>query len=492
MVRSAIKKGYILVLAAIIFLLCGCKKIPDSIIDLNKAYGNFEEKKNISSDYRHSENDSLKISQHDVFYSTDHKVRFQMNLDETICVHDMPVVEVKPHYLTEEDAKRIAKVLFGNAPCTEKKPILAEEFSKQEIQKKIARWIQYVDSDALYKLLGEKDTFAQELLKEYIEKFTIKYETAPENEINIPCQWRFKDEAYYTYSPTEIAEKNCLLGNNAIMAVYDIGNISYSYKVVTRNRDDYKLNMISAHLFGGSSPMGIDERIFCSQLCRTNRPTDSQLDAIRDKVEVMLQEMNLGEWYINECIVETTLYGDIPEYIVHLNAVPSFYGANAAKQPELYQLNNKTSYASNYYMTNVTFDFSAEGKLVNFEMISPVEISNTCSENVIMYEINDLIKRARVQLMHSDCHEYGIEKLDDLVKENLIYRVMVNKISLNLLRIRVPNSEDSYYYVPGIILEGTEECVGEKSANVYFSSETPRILVALNAVDGTVIPLVNS
>ena len=177
---------------------------------------------------------------------------------------------------------------------------------------------------------------------------------------------------------------------------------------------------------------------------------------------------------------------------MHINATPTFHGVSAAQQPELYNLNNDTAYASNYYMTNATFDFSVDGTLIDFEMVSPIDIQDIINDNVATMDISALIDRAKTQLIHTDYHSYGIKNLERVANEELIYHVEITDLSLKLLRTRIPNTDDAYYYSPGIILEGFEECLGKESGNVYYASSEPRIYVAINAVDGTVVPLENN
>lgn len=50
----------------------------------------------------------------DDFFSSDGSVHFMLNLDTNAQMSTMPVVEVVPHYLTAEEAKRVASVLFGD------------------------------------------------------------------------------------------------------------------------------------------------------------------------------------------------------------------------------------------------------------------------------------------------------------------------------------------------------------------------------------------
>ena len=71
------------------------------------------------------------------------------------------------------------------------------------------------------------------------------------------------------------------------------------------------------------------------------------------------------------------------------------------------------------------------------------------------------------------------------------------QIDEGMLRVKVPNTDESYYYVPGIVLSGTIDYVGSKTGNFYASSGNglydQRIvpLVAINAIDGSVIALSN-
>lgn len=485
-------KRILCMLLATSTLLCGCMNAPQKSIVISKADSGFDKKIRISSNVQHLQNEELKQIYTDSFLSTDDSVEFVLDIDTTVKNCDMPVVEVVPHYLTEADAQRVARVLFGNKDCYEKKPILAERFSRREIQNKLLRWAKYVNNNSIRELFGQESEFILELVKDSIAHYTTELDLAPGDEINKKCQWTFKDEAYYTFSLEDIAAGEEMLGNNAIMATYEVGDVSYSYKVVTRNKNDYKLNMISAHLFGGTSPMGIDERIFTAHLCRTDEPTEEQIKYISQKAEMMLEEMDLGSWEINQCAVQTTYYGDQPEYMVHINATPLLCGVAAAQQPELYNLNSDSLYASNYYMTNVSMNFSANGEIIDFEMVSPIEIKEIINENVAVIEICQLIETAKNHLMHSDFHAYGIENLDQVAGEELNYTVRITDLSYNLLRIRVPNTEDAYYYVPGIVLEGYEECTGKESNNLYYISNEPQVMIALNAVDGTIVELSNS
>ena len=61
-----------------------------------------------------------------------------------------------------------------------------------------------------------------------------------------------------------------------------------------------------------------------------------------------------------------------------------------------------------------------------------------------------------------------------------------------MTRVKVPNTDNSYYYIPALILSGTINYCGEQSGTVYQSNPDGIYpLVAINAVDGSIIQLDN-
>lgn len=65
-----------------------------------------------------------------------------------------------------------------------------------------------------------------------------------------------------------------------------------------------------------------------------------------------------------------------------------------------------------------------------------------------------------------------------------------------LTRIKVPDTDDRFYYVPAVLLSGTISYCGVDTGMAYFSIDeftdgpiTP--LVCFNAIDGSVIQLQN-
>lgn len=113
------------------------------------------------------------------------------------------------------------------------------------------------------------------------------------------------------------------------------------------------------YLSSGSSPRSIDTRIFYSRLCRTEKPSELDVQNVKAKAQNMLGQMDLGQWQVDNSRGETTYYGDVPEYVIHVSAVPVFHKTPAIRRPQLGNLKSDTSYASNYYLTDANFKFSA-------------------------------------------------------------------------------------------------------------------------------------
>lgn len=120
--------------------LCACQKKPNEVVVSSKENGAFGAKvvkSAIEEDTSHAVQ-SVEIT--DDFYSSDGSVHFMLNLATSAQMSTMPVVEVVPHYLSEEDAERVGGVLFNGAVGYEAQPLLALTYSKPEIQKCLTRW----------------------------------------------------------------------------------------------------------------------------------------------------------------------------------------------------------------------------------------------------------------------------------------------------------------------------------------------------------------
>ncbi len=238
------------------------------------------------------------------FTSTDGSVEFSLRLDQTIVPPAVPVVEVVPHYLTGEDAKRVSQVLFGkDAVFYENEPSLSpleQRFTPEEATEALQRWAKYTNQDALRELYGKYSSVSVQDVQTGIERVTEAYEKIPEDQTHREAEWIMRPDAYYQYTAEQIEEENIDLEvcNHEISVATYVDGIRYSIDFATRNQNDYKLNQLYAYPSDIWSPGWVDVEIVISKLTRTEEPTEEQMAAAAEKAQKLLDEMvwASGRW----------------------------------------------------------------------------------------------------------------------------------------------------------------------------------------------------
>lgn len=441
------------------------------------------------------------------FFSTDGTVEFKTNINEEISNGAMPVVEVAPHFWTEENTRHIAEVLFGDQVFCEAPPKLGavkDIFSKEELRAAIQRWSVYSNEEALLALFPSmaerKDRVELYLnrIKNEIASCSTLLEEIPEASQYGETKWVFQPDWKYMYSDESVPKKMQANANEQLSVTTTVDDIPYQLIFTRYNGKEYKLNTIFVYPDTVYSPMGIDRDIFRAQLCRTEEPTGEQMDGVKEKAINMLNRMEIGNWVVDKCYLENTNSEGIPEYVIHVSAVPSFEGVAAMYRTQLDNLSE--NYAPSYYLTEAIMQFSANGDLIYLQLSSPLDIVNVVSENVAVMNLEELTERAKNHLILSDYQAYGLsgqllESYEEGAAESLVCKIELNRLDYGLIRVKVAGSDDNYYYIPGIILLGTIDYCGKDSGTVYASSGdsfgedhiTP--IVALNAIDGSIIDL---
>ena len=469
-------------------LLCACQKQPIENVVISKNEQNLNTSILQEADPHVEQN----VKYTDLFTSTDGSIQYSLNIDQTFPAVAMPVVEVIPHYLTGEDVKRVAQILLEDAQFFEQEPLYAPRYSKAQLQDKIYFLSQYANSESLEQLYGVDPVMnSSELdnIKWYINHYTKQLETAPEEDPHIPCEWSFKEEDNYF---KDISEENRVICSTA-----EKGNITYSLIAVTRNEEDFKLNGITIDLGSGVDLTTTEKAIYRSKLCRTEEPTEEQILAVKTKSQELLDRMDLGDWLVVDAYSETAYCGDIPEYTIRVEATPVLAGIPALGGQSINNLTGTHTYVSNYYMTYAYFLFSANGELVFFGMDSPITIKNIINANVATLSMDSLLNRLKTHLSLTEIEAgYGIpggfyELYRSYAGEELECRVELCELNYGLGRIRVRDSEESYYYLPVLSCKGKAEYYGKDSGRFYTSSseygDEVSALVWINAVDGTIV-----
>lgn len=490
--RRSISK--ILLIAALISLLSVTVAAAASFLIRVKYQDSFT---NATTEPASTGASSIDMSKNDVSdldMSKNGVIEFYVDIDEEIYGELIPSLEVKPHFLTEEDIKRVAYVLFPEGEFYEGESAFEMNFSKAEIQEKINRWSYYTSEEALRELIvyrPNQPKYLQEIaenVQNFVDKYSGLLAEASSSNSHQLCDWTFKKSSVYSLTKAELASKDTRNDNDNIEADIKVGDVRYHFSASIRNKDDFLISNISAYPYDGIGPDMIDERIFRAWLCRTDEPTDEQIAAVRTKAEAMLAQMQLGEWLVDECYVETEEINEYTYYSVHVNAVPELNGTPALRKGQLANLRSDLPGAARLYYTDVQFEFSANGDLILFEMRSPLDVMGEVTTAMSILDIEEQFAIAEEYLSQKDFYAYsmGLESTFDHQGEPIGCIANITGLEYNLTRINGENPLESYYYVPGIKLTGTVKYYNLKTGETYLERQDV-IFAIIDAAEGSVV-----
>lgn len=491
------KKYFIIIIAIAVAVstFSGCQKNPSMNIVVNKNDGSFEEKILQTfptlADKQEVQENMLQCE--DTFVSTDGSVSFTIDISKEVINNTKKVIEVTPHALTDDDIQRVAKALLGDVLFYERRYSKNPEYSKSQYQQMIGRFTPYTNREDLIALMGG-DTYLG-YIQDYIELWTRKLETASEMDPRKPCDWTLKKERHYNNSEAETEGRMTEDDSDVLLANAEKDGIEYIFSAITKNKGAYKINRLNLNLTEGLGLYPVDMAIYRSMLCRTSEPTYDQITEIKSIVTKMLDEMQLGQWYIYSTDVVSKEIGNAIEYTVDIIAAPLLFGDPVLLGQNLG--NYREAYNSSYPSTYAEFSFSASGDLIYFNLDSPLDVVEKRNDSVGTLSTEELMEKCIESLSYSDAGSYSltydtIESLESSYEEKLLCQITISDAEYGLGRRMVLDKEDYYYYIPVLILRGVIEYIGAESGRCYYTSnqnvndELPA-LIWINAVDGSII-----
>ncbi len=394
------------------------------------------------------------------FTNTDGSVQFFMNIPQSEPDSQMPRVYVRPHYLTGEDAQRVAEALFPETEFFEAEYELGVDsgapiYSKAEIQAKLDRWTPYASQEALDEFLGETGRGREEVVQSFLEEYTEMYDQAPEENPHKVCTWELRKEPGYAED-----------ANDEVNVRFSAGGIPYRFTASVRNKADFKVSMLSCFIYDGLCPHNLDETIFRARLCRTAAPTDEQVTAVRERTQELLASFGLGQWQIARCEAESRQCGSHTEHIIRAEAVPVLGGVPALVQPQKSALRNPQGEFTGHYLTNAQFAFAPNGELLSFHLDTPLDVQRVEPAENSGLTMQQILSMAQEQLVTTGPGRYGWYLVDEHVKCN----VFLEDIHYGLTRMNVPG-EDAYVYVPAASLWGVSEYFWDSGGEPLYQSE---------------------
>lgn len=467
-------------LALCTVVLAGCATSPDRASVTSKNDGAFEA--NVSKEASGPMDENIQFSE--VFTSTDGTAEYTVNIDETVTSGTLSVIEVTPHFLTGEEVQTVAEILFGDADFREQQHETKADYSKSQLQEKIEFLTMLASEDAITELYGYMDEEVLNSVKRVIQRYTVQMETAPDENPLLPCDWTFKDEDnYFEYTN----------GNQVIYSTVNHNGINYNLYALIRDKDDYKQSKIIVNL----ASEWYEKSAVMASLCRTEKPTEEQLRALEIKAQEMLNQMNIGQWQVLAARVETEYYGEIPEYVVSVEATPVLNGISAIYGQKIISMTDNDANSSNYYISAANFEFSANGDLIGFVLESPIDMSNIVNNSVATLPVEELMAKAKNHLtLCGAMAEFGIpagllQVRQERSGEMFESRIEISEIQYGYARVKVPDADYHYYYIPVMVICGSIDYYGKDSGTLYMSSgdfgDKVQPLIWINAVDGSII-----
>ena len=394
-----------------------------------------------------------------------------------------PVIHVTPHGLTAEDAERTAKALFPNAQFYEEESISDEILSREEIQKKLDLWRPYLQMENLEALYENTENLElnQEIVESFIADYEKKLQDAPEGNPHIPVQWIMKNEGIYINSKG--ADYSGTDYGSGIWARFTDHEIPYLFIASTKHGPDFSVDHLSCSIHPGMGPANLEEAYYRAKLCRTGKPSDSQVSEIKKNTQRLLEEFGLGKWIISDCHVVSSRVGDETEYFVSLTAVPAL----ETYTPDPYQISggiNQNGTFGGQSITSSVFHFAPGGQLLSFVLDTPIEVHNL--EEVSVLPSENLMDRMWAELAHKGARDYGFGSFMAILQEDVSCDVEVTE--LQYTHSRLFDSQNGYRYVPALQARGIVTYKGETTQKNLYQSSSPETLITINAIDGSIIP----
>ena len=346
----------------------------------------------------------------------------------------LPVLDIAPHAITAEEARRAADALFGGGavyfqhrPC---RPV-----SKASITKKVMEWQAILGSDALETLYGDQpETVASARLElqRCIDETQTLYDAAPDTERRAEYDWVFRPQEAYSSLSAYLPE-----GNDTVWADTLCGALPYTFSATNRSRGDFYLNSLFAYPLTDDTAGLVEDSLFRFAHSYESRPTVEQLESAKARAQELLDEFALGEWTVDRCgVKDRALNPEAPRYTVEVRAVPVYHGAAVQRQTQVSPLRDADGVG--WYHATAAFEFGADNTLFHFELFSPADAAETEDRGTL--SSTDAASALQVALADKDLSSFFVS-IGQRKQDVYIYEVRP-------YYRRVGGSDGSYRYVP--------------------------------------------
>ncbi len=459
-----------------VLALCACE--PTKIGDGND--------KPLVQTVQKNQQKDVKLQKNDVFTSDDGTVEYQWNLDETLTLANLPVVEAVPRQITGEDAQELTKAVYGDSAIYDIGADQQRTLTQKEIQREIDFLTTYLDPEKLADLPVSDDTAAEpQSVQPAIEELQARLASAPQ-EITNPL---------WNGTVSEIASEQYPF--YTLNAFGYIGENPYQMTVQHQDSESQVLDELSIYLSDGGDVL-TPQLIGQAQLCATEPPTQEMVDQLVKRCQEKLDQAAPGKWQVvgtrvREEFIDATLrpngsiWKDATAYHVYVDVMPLVHGVPGILWPASdYYLYTSEMDSEDYILPgSLTFHFNANGVLAGMVCTNPVEEVRVVEDSAELLPMELLMEKAQQQLSR-----YGSELMQpwNVDGDSVVTKVEINRAEFGLAQTPAKDHPGHFYQVPAVCFRGDVNCYDGQTGEL-LGSETygAGTLVTVNAIDGTII-----
>lgn len=423
------------------------------------------------------------------FYSADGSVFYAMSeFASEYEEAEFPVVRVRPHSITGEDAKALAGIIFPGQTFTE----YSQELNRSEIEEKIRFWKEHLTEEELYKDFGPKAEDIElarskrtAILNDYIQRL----DTAPETIEKQECLWTYFPYSHYldTAGMDFSGEKQ----NYCIEATTEVDGIPYFLWFY--NSDPNQLGGLQNAFVYVDDHMGQTERydLLC-KLCGNEDPTPEQTSQARETAEDLLakvSELTGVEWKIHTLEAEGRPLSDGRRIrYFEILALPFYADIEAMYLPSYARSSIMEKEGEAYYdFEQINIQLTHDGKLLRFEFSSPLDIIEIGESNTQILSAEETNQYIKSFFLNRKAEDY---LPGERTWENIAVRTNINRYEIGWSRKQIGVSE--YEFIPAVTVYGSYSVSDGKqeiwnSQNMLTSGDLQRALLVLSLIDGSII-----
>ena len=418
-----------------------------------------------------SERDKDVVTSITTFDNQEQSVNFIFNLQEPAQAPSMPIVEVEPHFLTEQEVQQIAKPFYGDVPIYDIGVQGERRYSRWEIQGKINLLSKYLTKESLEDIHLPQDNGADPaLIPRELEAYEKMLVGAPE-QVPHPI-W----DGTMENSPW-LDEKHKVLNL--------FGYIDFVPYNLTVSQDSYRgqtWNQLGIRVSDGG---GWETARYLTEslLHYGKKPNKDQARKYAAEALTDLNQVSCGDWYLDQ--VQIMDMGNDQGWVeVRFTGAIQGHPMLGQQQSQYFldanlpgQLDVSLPYAVASYMEDQTLIELAMG---NF--LKEIRVEDPAPK---LLSVEKLMEAAQSQLEQYDVSVLMPLQLrsQELDPEELRLQVYMTGIRYGM---GIQKDGERYYAVPAAQFLGTVRCY-QNGVLLGNSSESGDFLLTLNAVDGSVI-----